>query len=185
MADSSDIESQSAASLANALAEIAELVKPIAAEENKISLDAFYYLLLLWGGIHIYPLEPPPETLPGGGGESGIAVVIPLENGWKIFDYGDCLSASPGEEYGNYCTGKLITAAQEIINMLIIRGVTKVSMLGHDIARRAAWIECYEHGIEIINYDPTDFDWQARARIIEAREAARKKAVKKPQVPGA
>lgn len=159
--------------LGRSMADLAQLVKPLASE-GKLSMDAFFYLLLIWGSFHIYPLEPPPDTSGSGGG----AKIIPLDNGRNIFDFGDCLSTSPGEDYGSYCTGKLITATQEMIDLLVKRGVTKVGFLGHDVARRAAWIECVEHNIAIINYEPTDFDWEVRYRIIEARKKAQ--TIKKP-----
>lgn len=154
--------------IANTLAELADLVKPIAGE-GKISLDAFYYLLLLWASFHVYPLEPPPE-----GGSGGGAKIIPLENGWNIHDYGDCLSTSPAEHYGSYCTGKLIITAQHMIDILAKRGVTKVGFLGHDVARRAAWVECVDQNIEIINYEPSIFDIEVRNRILAARKKAGK-----------
>lgn len=154
--------------LNRSLAELAELVKPIATE-GKVGIDAYFYLLLLWASFHVYPLEPPP-----GSSSSEPAKITTSDSGWKIFDYGDCLSTSPGENYGSYCTGKLITTAEEMIRMLAQRGITKVGFLGHDVARRAAWIECLEHNIAIINYEPTDFDWEVRFRILEARKAAEK-----------
>jgi hypothetical protein len=153
--------------IANTLAELADLVKPIAGEE-KIGIDAFYYLLLLWASFHVYPLDPPPDTT------GGKAKIIPLASGWNAFDYGDVLSASPGEHYGNYCTGRLIESAQEMIDILAKRGVKKVGILGHDIARRAAWIECVDQEINIINFEPTDFDQEVRYRIIQERNRAGK-----------
>lgn len=160
--------------IANTLAELADLVKPIAGD-GKISLDAFYYLLLLWASFHVYPLEPPPDGGGESGGEGGGGVkIIPLENGWNIRDYGDCLSTSPGDQYGGYCTGKLIITAQHMIDILAKRGVTKVGFLGHDVARRAAWVECVDQNIEIINYEASIFDVEVRNRILAARKKAGK-----------
>lgn len=154
--------------LSQSLAELAELIKPIS-NEKKFGIDAYFYLLLLWASFHVYPLEPPPDT-------TGFKKpkIIKVEGGWTVFDYGDSLSTSPGEDYGSYCTGKLIRTAQEMIKILESRGVTKVGFLGHDVARRAAWIECLEHNIAIINYEPTDFDWDIRYRIAEMRKKTEK-----------
>lgn len=161
-------EPESLEELSFALSELAKMVKPMAGEV-KIGIDALYYLLLLWGFFQIYPLEPSQESDSSGG-----ATVIPVDNGWDIYDYGDCLSTSPGEHYRSYCTGKMINSTQEMIEILVKRGVTKVGFLGHEIARRAAWIECVEHEIEIINYDPTDFDQAIRQRILERRKLSAK-----------
>ena len=95
------------------------MVKPMAGD-IQIGIDALYYLLLLWGFSQIYPLEPPQEESSGG------ATIIPVDNGWDIFDYGDCLSTSPGEHYRSYSTGKMINTSQEMIELLVKRGVTKV-----------------------------------------------------------
>lgn len=153
--------------LSFALSELAKMVKPMAGEVQ-IGIDALYYLLLLWGFFQIYPLEPSQEEKSGG------ATVIPVTDGWDIFDYGDCLSTSPGDHYRSYCTGKLINTSQKMIELLVKREITKIGFLGHEVARRAAWIECLEHDIEIINYEPTDFDWAIRQRVIEARKKAGK-----------
>lgn len=148
-----------------ALAEISDLAKPVT-DDTKISLDAFYYLLLLWASFHVFPLEPSTDPFPQG------PTIIPLDNGLEIYDYGDTLSVS--QHYASYCTGKIITAAQEIIKLMAQRGVTKLGFLGHEVARRAGWMECLEHEIKIINYEPSDFDWEVRRRILEAREKAKK-----------
>lgn len=154
--------------ITRALAELAELAKPIASDA-RISLDALYYLLLLWSSFQVYPLEPASERY-----ANGDIKIITSPTGWKIFDYGDCLSISPGEFYGSYSTGKLITVAQEMIEILAQRGITKVGILGHDIAKRAAWITCLEHEINILNYEPSDLDWEIRYRILEERKKAGK-----------
>jgi len=154
-----------------ALADLADLVKPIATE-GKISIDAFFYLLLIWSSFHVYPLEPPQEAFPDG------AKVIPFKEGWQIVDFGDSISTSPGEYYGSYCTGRLINTAIQMIELMAQRGITKIGFLGHDVARRAAWMECLDHNISIINYEPTDFDWEVRYRILEDRKKSDKRRQK-------
>lgn len=176
MSDNDDLQSNTpelaaadeADDLTQALADLADFVKPLAREE-KIGIDLFYYLLLLWAAFHVYPLDPPPDST----GEGG-AKIIPVEGGFPIFDYGDCLSVSPGEDYGSYCTGRLIISAQAMIDLLAERGVVKVGFLGHDIARRAAWMECVDQNIEILNYEPSEFDKAVRYRVMEARKQAEK-----------
>lgn len=155
--------------LGDALDELAALVNPHTTR-GKLYVE-IYYLLLLWGSIRVYQLEPFVES----GTESEAAKIIPLENGWKIFDYGYYLMSSPGENYGTYCTGKLIETTQEIVNLLAKRGASRVGILGNSIARRAAWMECEDLGIQVNNFYPTESDLLQLQRIRKLRAEAKQR----------
>jgi len=165
--------------LQQALAELEEAIKPL--EENILSgsnldnADLTYYvayLYMLWAEFHIYILEP----FAGGesGSSDGTAKIIPLDNGRKIFDYGYALSTSVGEDYSSYCQGKLYETIQEMIAILAKRGAKKISLIGHSLAMRVAWVECVEHQIEIANYEPSDMDFRIRERLRTIKEKAKK-----------
>ncbi len=153
-------------SLDAALTDLADLLKP--APLNETIEEYVYYLLLLWASFQVYQLEPYVEDEGGEGG--GGAKIIPLNNGRIIADYGYYLSSSPGDDYGNYCTGKLIDAAKEMIAIVAKRGAIKVAFLGHPIAQRAAWIECLERGIEVTNFEASEVDYMTRQRVQKLRE---------------
>lgn len=146
----SENASSSHDALDNALSELAGLIKPLANDLQ--TLRSFYYLLLMWASFHIYQIEPFPK--PYADEENQSPVIIPLSNGWQIVDYGYMLSASPGANYGTYCTGKLIETAREMVRMLASRDVTKVGFSGHEIAKRVAWMEAVEYQIVVQNYQP-------------------------------
>lgn len=155
--------------LGRALDELAALVNPHTSH-TKLYIE-IYYLLLLWASLRVYQLEPYVES----GSDDEHAEVIPLANGWKIFDYGYYLVTSPGENYGTYCTGKLIETTQHMIDILAKRGVTRVGLLGNGVARRAAWMECEDIGIEVNNYYPTESDKQLLQKIKKFREEAKQR----------
>lgn len=153
--------------LEKALAELSNLIKPIVTEDKKQLLQLFYYVLLLWGSFHVYQVEPEVA-----GGEGG-GLPIPNKGGWRIMDYGDHLSTSAGANYSTYCTGKMITATQKMIGVMAQRGATRVRIFGHDIARRAAWIECEDLNIAINNFAPTEDEKKIRERVKTQRQRAR------------
>lgn len=152
------------------LEQLSELIKPLTVDE--VQLIHFYYLLLLWASFRVYQIDPMAdgEGDEDGGIYDGVPKVILLTNGRKIYDYGYCLSTSTGEDYGSYCTGKLIEVAQEMIHILDKRGVKIVGFAGHDIPKRAAWIECLETGIEVSNFYPDEYDWYLRDKIRKIRQ---------------
>lgn len=154
--------------LGDALDELAALVNPHTTR-GKLYFDV-YYLLLLWASIGIYQVEPMVEA-----GKEEAVKIIPLENGWKIFDYGYYLMSSPGENYGTYCTGKLIETTQEIINLLAKRGATRVGALGNSIAKRAAWMQCEDLGIQVDNFYPAESDLLQLQRIRKLRAEAKQR----------
>jgi hypothetical protein len=156
-------------SLSQALAELADLVEPLGLDyKNKMAL---YYLLLLWASLRVYQLEPYIES----DEEGGEAKIIPLENGWKILDYGYYLTTSPGENYGTYCTGKLIQAAQTMIDIMAKRGAKRIGLLGNSVATRAAWMQSEDLGVEVNNYYPTDADYELLNKIRAFRAEAKKR----------
>jgi hypothetical protein len=159
-------------SLADALSDLAELVKPLRLLLSPELRAGLSYLLLLWGAFYVYPLEPETSAYPKG------ARIITLEGGWKIFDYGDYLATSPGEHYGVCSTRNLIDTSQKMIALLEEKGVTKIGILGHPIAQRAAWMDCLIKNIEVINYEPTAEDWNCREHIVAAQAKAAEERAK-------
>ena len=162
-------------SLERALAELAEVIQPLT---GNIDISNFVsYLYLIWGDFAVYPLETSEDSgSESGSGSIEIKKVISLENGRKIFDYGYCLTTSPGEDYGSYCSGKTIEAAQKMIAILAERGVTKLGFTGSSLtAKRAAWIDCLECGIEVVNYMPSEADYYVSERVVEMRKQAKQR----------
>lgn len=150
--DFSDNEKSSANeknSLDKALAELASLIKPLA--QDLQSIRYIEYLLLLWAPLHIFPVEPIPVSYSSNDG----GIIIPLSNGWQIIDYGYVISASPGENYGTYCTSKLIETIKEMMFIVASRDVVKIGISGHEIAKRVAWIESLAYPLVITNYNPS------------------------------
>jgi len=161
--------------LQQALAELEAAIKPLEVDNADSNIDIaqfYYYLHLLWAEFHIYIADP------FAGGEdapsTGIAKIIPLGNGRKIFDYGFALSTSVGKDYGSYCQGKLFQTIEEMVAILAQRGVKRVNIIGNSIAMRVAWMECVARQIEVGNYEPTYYDVSVRNRILALREKAKK-----------
>jgi hypothetical protein len=161
--------------LEQALAELASLVGSAAdSKAFEITRDQVYYLLLLWAPFHVYPIKPYPADFTAGA-EPRIQT---LASGWKLIVYNDSVSASPGENYGSYCTGPLIAAAEEMVRMMAEKGVKNVALLGHQIAKRAAWMECFERNMEVANFGPSSDELAIITRIRQLRAEARKESAK-------
>lgn len=161
-------------SLERALAELAALVQPTAANADINFFNFVPYLLLLWATFRIYRIMP-YQSEEEGGTQSSEVKIITLANGRKIFDYGSYLATSTMEDYGSYCTGKLLTTVEEMVKIMAARGVELVGVVGHVIANRAAWMHCLERGIEVSNFYPSTADWDLHQRIVQLREQAGKK----------
>lgn len=164
--------------LQQALAELEQAIQPL--ENDLINMDdisniniPYYlaYLYLMWAEFHVYFIEPFAGSEDAG---SGIAKIIPIANGRKIFDYGFALSTSVGEDYASYSQGKLYQTIQEMIAIAVKRNVKKVSFIGNSLAMRVAWLECVEHQIETVNYEPGDMDFKVRERLRIVKEKAKK-----------
>jgi hypothetical protein len=152
-------------SLEQALEELSKLVQPEALTTMPINwLDHLPYLLLVWAYFYVFPLQPSDEQTGNAGGK-----VIPLANGRSIYDSGFFLSTSPGDDYDSYCTGKLLETTEAMIKILAERGITQVGFSGHAIAKRAAWMHCVEHHIEVTNFYPSAADWELLERIRQLR----------------
>jgi len=158
--------------LSGALAELASLVKPLTSEYKETI--GLYYLLLLWSSIQVYQLKPYIDSGDDSDGE-GLPEIIPLANGWKIFDYGYYLASSPGDNYTTYCTGKLIETSQAMVDILAKRGAKQLGLVGNYIATRAAWMESENLGLEVSNYYPTTTDYALLKKIRKLRAEARAK----------
>lgn len=164
--------------LSDALSELASLIKPLTGEQK--TAEYLYYLLLLWAYLAIYQLEPFITDSDEG---DGAPKITQLENGWKIFDYGYCLLTSPGENFGTYCTGKLIETIKEMFKILSQRGAKRINFAGHPIAERIAWIESQEHDIDCSFY-ASEIDRARYHQIQKIRQEMQKRAITQEKRPG-
>lgn len=128
--------------------------------DQGINYEELMHLLLRWGSLTLYivsPLRPeknPPET-------------IEVQNGWTIFDYGNKLVISRGEEWplGYLNNGRLLTSIKRMVDLLLRQGVDSVHASGFPFATRAAWMMLSEYGIKVPNFEPTTEDFKVRDRV--------------------
>jgi hypothetical protein len=135
------------------LSQIAGLVdNPLGSEQARLFLN------LLWSYFEVSVVEHEDNE----GGENGTILtrpdIIQVDKGYPIFDYGRLLKTSPGEFYGSYTTGRLLTTVNVMINLLDQRGAKRVKMNGLTAAKRFAWTECENKAIRVINFklDPRE-----------------------------
>lgn len=141
-------------SLEQALAEITNLIKPAVVNyRSKLAVD---YLLLLWGNLHIFQVDPFIESNPQG------AKIIKLDSGLAIHDFGHRLSLSPGESPATYSTGKRIKATEHMVKILAERGAKEVVVFGHETLKLAAWISCGPYEIAVSNRYVSEKDLKLR-----------------------
>lgn len=153
---------------------------PIATEEDFVKqarlatageLDVrkyFPHLELRWACLIIYIIEPfvesqyPPQ-------------VIPVTNGWNIYDYGNFLAISRAEKWieGLSTTGPLITSAQEAVVRVKTLGAlysdsgAEVALWGLRQAQFAFWTEAAKwSNVKVVNFLP-DFSDFAKRDLIE------------------
>lgn len=139
------------------LADLINLIKPAVLEyKAKQALD---YLLLLWGDLHIFQLEPFIESNTQG------AKIINLANGLTIHDFGHRLSFSPGDSPTTTSTGKRIQAVQQMVKIQAERGAKEVVVFGHESLKRAAWVFCSAHEIAVSNIHISDRDLELRDKL--------------------
>ena len=107
------------------------------------------------------------------------------KTGWIIHDYGDAISASPGEllfknysgdwneleeEGDNGGSGTIVNqaylTAQEMVTLAIQKGWAGVEIIaGTAIMQWAAWMAAQDNNFNLIGYEPTKEAKEKRARV--------------------
>ncbi len=116
------------------------------------------YLLQLWGFFILYIVDPHVPAL------EGPPSIIPVDGGFPIYDYGNYLATSPGDELilTHDSTMKLLTTVTNMIQLAVDAGAKEVAFSGHEIAKRKAWfdLEFHKDSTLVINFTP-EFKEQA------------------------
>lgn len=116
------------------------------------------YILQKWGFFILYIVDPHIPVL------EGPPSIIPVENGFPIYDYGSYLATSPGEELvmNHDSTLKLLVTVSTMIQLAVDAGAKEVAFSGHEIAKRKAWfdLEFHKDTTLVINFTP-EFKEQA------------------------
>lgn len=151
------------------------VLRDISPEEIQYLLDTCPYLQIVDTVLHYIDEEPPEVQFING------------EFGWKIFDYGDALSSSPGEgilglsEYprvlgdeddGDEGGGKgtiwnqaFMTAA-EMVAIAKAHGWKGIQIIdGHRVMKRGAWIKALSEGLPVVGFEPSAEDEKVRKRV--------------------
>lgn len=148
---------------------------------RQLGLD---HLLRVWQWFEVYqlaPYTPPYFALPpeeylspkemeqfniknaddddgkgGKGGKTGFKMVDFLDSTLKVFDFGDYLSTSAGEDYGLITTGRVIRTAEKMIDLLHKRGATEIAFAKECLApaKLAAWAKAVGLGMNVFDYKP-------------------------------
>jgi len=151
-------------------------------------LKNIYYLWALWADFHLHITRPIIEP------RDVVRIIKPkvddkgvVENVYPIFDHGNVLSTSRGEDLvrGLRCMGKLYNTIEKMIRLLLGRvsayiegdeeegggseeerkGVA-VAFRGHELAQRKAFvaITTLDKNIEVVNFEPGV--WAKQLQII-------------------
>lgn len=143
-------------------------VDPIEKERfmRKIELD---HLRRVWQWFEIYHLSPyiPPyfalqedkEDEGGKGGDSGGDVrIIEIQKCFKVYDFGDYLATSAGEEYGPLSIATLLRTTDKMVNILHERGAKEIAFGKQCIepAKLFAWTRALSLGMAVFDYKPTE-----------------------------
>ena len=132
------------------------------------------YLLSLWQWFEVYHLAPyttPDFALPkekymkknqdeGDSGEGGITgdgfVTREIKKLFRIYDFGDYLATSSGEEVGLRSNGKLLRTVDKMIDILIARGAKEIAFGKRcfEPAKLYAWQQATLNGIKVHDFRP-------------------------------
>lgn len=139
---------------------------------QKVGLE---HLLSVWQWFEVYhlnPYVPPYFSLPKAeydkkeddeGGETGGGFkTIEVKKLFKIFDFGDYLATSAGEQVGPLAYGKLLRTVDKMMGMLEKRGATDIAFGNRcfEPAQLYAWQQAQERNIKVHNFTPTAEDIQ-------------------------
>ncbi len=154
------------------------VLREVSPEEIQYLLDHCPYLQVVDTVLH-YIDEDPPE----------VKLIDAESSGWKILDYGDAMSSSPGEnvlgfsEYkrvldkegnddggdggdkGTIWNQAFLTAA-EIVSIAKARGWKGIQIVdGHRVMKRGAWIKALQEGMPVVGFEPSSDDEKVRKRV--------------------
>lgn len=141
---------------------------------RKVGLE---HLLNVWQWFEVYhlnPYVPPYFSLPkeaydkkddddGDGGETGDGFkTIEIKKLFKIFDFGDYLATSAGEEVGSLAYGQLLRTVDKMMDLLEKRGATDIAFGNRcfEPAQLYAWQQAQQRNIKVHNFTPTAEDVQ-------------------------
>lgn len=142
--------------------ELAALTTPGAEDPRELPDEDFAlwvtYILQRWGFFILYIVDPHIPVL------EGPPTIIPVENGYPIYDYGNYLATSPCDELilCSDSTLKLLVTVSTMIQLAVDAGAKEVAFSGHEIAKRKAWfdLEFHKDSTLVINFTP-EFKEQA------------------------
>jgi hypothetical protein len=138
---------------------------------KKLELD---HLLGVWQWFEVYqlnPYVPPYFSLPkkdydkkeeeGDTGSTGDGSrEVKIKKLMVIYDFGDYLATSAGEEVGLLAYGRLLKTIDQMFNMLEKRGATDIGFAKDcfEPAKLYAWQKAQERNIKVHDYSPTAED---------------------------
>lgn len=151
------------------------VLRDISPEEIQYLLDHCPFLQIVDTVLHYTEDEQPPEVQ-----------FIDAESGWQIFDYGDAMSASPGnkilgletfkrqadDDDGGKGGGKgtirnqAFLTAVEMVAIAKARGWQGIQIVdGNHLMKRAAWIKASQAGLSVSGFDASEHDKAVRDRV--------------------
>jgi hypothetical protein len=128
---------------------------------RKLGLD---HLMRVWQWFEVYHLSPyvPPyfalQEESDGGDEGGGIQIIEIEKCFKVYDFGDYLATSAGDDYGPLSTARLLRTTDRMINLLAERGAKEIAFGKQCIepAKLFAWTRALALGMSVFDYKPTE-----------------------------
>lgn len=151
------------------------VLREVSPEEIQYLLDCCPFLQMADSVLHYIDTEPPEVQF------------ITAQSGWKIFDYGDAMSSSPGEailgmaehhrmvsaddtggEGGGHGTiwNQAFMTASEMVEIAKVHGWKGIQIIdGHRVMKRGAWIKALDIGLPVIGFNPTSDDIRVRERV--------------------
>lgn len=152
--------------------------------DRSVSAADFVYLLNQWPFLQITDIRLQMDQ------QVQSLNILQAKSRWKIHDYGDALSSSPGEfafgqpgslkktglvkdkddEEGGSGVGTLVNqgviTAFEMVDLAIQRGWSGIKLIdAHPLMAWAAWMHCLDYGIDLAGYQPSAHDYARWKRI--------------------
>ncbi len=150
-----------------------DILRDISPAEIQYLLDHCPFLQIVDTVLH-YIGETPPEVQ-----------FVDAQSGWRILDYGDAMSSSPGEKILGFAEYKRIKddgeedgggqgtiwnqafiTAIEMVELAHLHGWKGIQIVdGHRLMKRGAWIKASQLGLPVVGFEPTEKDEKIRERI--------------------
>lgn len=134
---------------------------------RKLGLE---HLLRVWQWFEVYHLNPyvPPyfslsaeaynnkDEEEGGEGGDGFKIIT-IEKCFQIYDFGDYMATSAGDDYGSLALGQLLRTVDRMMEMLEKRGAEEIAFGKSCIepAKLYAWQKAMLAGMKVFDYNPT------------------------------